>query len=227
MKDEKNTFEQEKNESGKETGKLQVEHLVLGQVATNCYLAMNRDTRELILVDPADEAGRIRRKVQEMGGIPAAILLTHGHFDHIGAVDELRRVYGIPCYASEAEAEVLSSPEWNLSRMFGHPLTVEADVLLKDGQELTLAGKRIRVLHTPGHTKGGACYYFPEDGLVFSGDTLFAGSVGRTDFPTGSSSVLVRSVREKLFILPEETIVYPGHDRESSIGYEKRYNPFA
>lgn len=207
-------------------GNFRIEHLVLGQVATNCYLAMNQDTKELILVDPADGAGQIRQKVSDMGGIPVAILLTHGHFDHIGAVDALRDHYGIKCYALEEEAEVLETLELNLSGMFGCPLTVKADVLLKDGQELTLAEKRLKVLHTPGHTKGGACYYFPDEGVVFSGDTLFAGSVGRSDFPTGSSSVLVRSVREKLLVLPEETRVYPGHDQESSIGYEKKYNPF-
>lgn len=207
-------------------GTLQIEHLVLGQVATNCYLAMNRDTKEIILVDPADRADRIRQKVSGMGGVPVAILLTHGHFDHIGAVDELREYYGIPCYALKDEAEVLASVEWNLSRMFGCPMMVKADVLLKDGQELMLAGKRLQVIHTPGHTQGGACYYFPEEGVVFSGDTLFAGSIGRSDFPTGSGSVLVRSVREKLLVLPEETLVYPGHNQESSIGYEKKYNPF-
>lgn len=207
-------------------GTLRIEHLVLGQVATNCYLAMNQETKELILVDPADRADRIAQKISDMGGIPAAIMLTHGHFDHIGAVDELRERYRIPCYAQEEEAKVLASVEWNLSRMFGCPMTVKADVLLKDGQELTLAGKRLLVIHTPGHTLGGACYYFPEEGVLFSGDTLFAGSVGRSDFPTGSSSVLVRSVREKLLVLPEETLVYPGHQQESTIGYEKRYNPF-
>lgn len=206
--------------------KLRVEHMVLGQVATNCYLAMNEESKELIVVDPADRADRIVSKIDDMGGKPVAILLTHGHFDHIGAAEALKERYGISIYAMKDEAEVLASTDLNLSGMFGYPLTVTADELLGDGQELTLAGRTVKVFHTPGHTRGGGCYYFPEDEILFSGDTLFAQSVGRSDFPTGSASTLVRSVREKLFSLPDETRVYPGHNEETTIGYEKEYNPF-
>lgn len=206
--------------------KLKVEQLLLGQVATNCYLAMNEDTKEIIIVDPADCAERIVQKVQSMGGKPVTVLLTHGHFDHIGAAENLREKYGIQIYATEQEASILTSPQLNLSQMFGYPFTVNADVLVKDGQLLNLAGFEITVFHTPGHTQGGACYYLKEEKVLFSGDTLFQESVGRSDFPTGSMATLVRSIKDKLLVLPEETRVLPGHNYESTIGHEKRYNPF-
>lgn len=114
----------------------------------------------------------------------------------------------------------------NLSANFGEPFTAVADMLHTDGQELFLAGMNIQVLHTPGHTQGSVCYYFPDEQVLFSGDTLFYGSIGRTDFPTGSMSELVHSAKEKLLILPEEVKVYPGHGEETTIRYEKKYNPF-
>ena len=206
--------------------KLTVENLVLGQLGTNGYLVMNRETGEMLVIDPAAEADRIQRKAEEMGGKPAAVFLTHGHYDHIGAVREICAAYQIPCWAMEAERELLASTDLNLSRMFGHPMTLEPDENLRDGQELTMAGRKMLVLGTPGHTAGSASFYFPEEGILFSGDTLFCGSVGRSDFPTGSASTLVRSIREKLLVLPEETRVFPGHESETTIGYEKRYNPF-
>lgn len=205
---------------------MKIGHLLLGQVATNCYLAMNETTKEMFIVDPADRADRIAQKVQEMGGTPVAVLLTHGHFDHIGAAQALKEKYEIPVYAMEQEAPVLASMQLNLSQMFGCPMTLQADELLRDGQKLTLAGMEITAFHTPGHTQGGGCYYIPTEGVLFSGDTLFMESVGRSDFPTGSMSTLVRSIKEKLLVLPEETKVYPGHNYETTIGHEKRYNPF-
>lgn len=211
---------------GETMDKLRVETLVLGELGTNGYLVMNRETKELVLVDPAAEADRIRRKVSEMGGVPAAVLLTHGHYDHIGAVSQICEAFHIPCYALETERELLSSTSLNLSQMFGRPMTLLPDEWLRDGQELTMAGRTMRVLATPGHTSGSASYYFPQEDILFSGDTLFCGSVGRSDFPTGSASTLVRSIREKLLTLPEETAVYPGHEAQTTIGEEKRYNPF-
>ena len=154
-------------------GNLQIEKMVLGQVSTNCYLAVNTQTKEAILVDPAADARRIEKKIKEMAVKPVAILLTHGHFDHIGAAQELGTLYDIMIYAHEEEQEVMQDSMLNLSANFGEPFRAEPDMLLSGGQELVLAGMKIRVLHTPGHTKGGVCYYLPEEGVLFSGDTLF------------------------------------------------------
>jgi glyoxylase-like metal-dependent hydrolase (beta-lactamase superfamily II) len=196
-------------------------------VATNCYFVTNRKTGETIIVDPGAEAKRLQQLLQEDGKKPVAILLTHGHFDHAGAAGQLAEAYGISVYAAEAEKATLADANINLSGpMAGNATTYHADVFLRDEQEIDLAGFHIRVLYTPGHTPGGCCYYFPREDLVFSGDSLFCGSVGRTDFPGGSAAQLVQAVRDKLMILPENTLVLPGHDARTTIEQERMYNPF-
>lgn len=206
---------------------MQVEHLAVGPVQTNCYLAINKETKEAIIIDPGDDADRIGMRLMQLEAKPVAILLTHGHFDHAGAAKALAAQYDILVYAHEKEAETLADSRMNLSGpLAGGATTYHADVFLKDEQELTLAGLHMRVLFTPGHTPGGCCYYFPREDVLFSGDSLFCGSVGRTDFPGGSMRTLVDSVRNKLMSLPENTIVYPGHDIETTIEQERMYNPF-
>ena len=206
---------------------MQVEHLTVGPVQTNCYLAINKETKEAIIIDPGDDADRIGMRLKQLEAKPVAILLTHGHFDHAGAAKALAAQYDILVYAHEKEAETLEDSRMNLSGpLAGGATTYHADVFLKDEQELTLAGLHMRVLFTPGHTPGGCCYYFPREDVLFSGDSLFCGSVGRTDFPGGSMRTLVDSVRNKLMSLPENTIVYPGHDIETTIEQERMYNPF-
>ena len=206
---------------------MQVEHLAVGPVQTNCYLAINKETKEAIIIDPGDDADRIGMRLMQLEAKPVAILLTHGHFDHAGAAKTLAAQYDILVYAHEKEAETLEDSRMNLSGpLAGGATTYHVDVFLKDEQELTLAGLHIRVLFTPGHTPGGCCYYFPREDVLFSGDSLFCGSVGRTDFPGGSMRTLVDSVRNKLMSLPENTIVYPGHDIETTIEQERIYNPF-
>lgn len=206
---------------------MQVEHLAVGPVQTNCYLAINKETKETIIIDPGDDADRIGMRLMQLEAKPVAILLTHGHFDHAGAAKALAAQYDILVYAHEKEAETLADSRMNLSGpLAGGATTYHADVFLKDEQELTLAGLHMRVLFTPGHTPGGCCYYFPREDVLFSGDSLFCGSVGRTDFPGGSMRTLVDSVRNKLMSLPENTIVYPGHDIETTIEQERMYNPF-
>ena len=190
---------------------FRVERMVLGMIRTNCYLLIREDTGETLIVDPADRADRIEAKLTEEHLTPCGVLLTHGHFDHIGAAEE--------ALAGDSFA--------NLSGQWASPFGIKADVLLKDGETLELAGFSIEVKATPGHTGGSACYYLPDEKILFSGDTLFAGSVGRSDFPTGSAGALARSVKGLLSSLPEDVHVYPGHEGDTSIAYEKRYNPYA
>lgn len=206
--------------------KLRVEQYVVGHVQTNCYFAVNEETKETIIIDPGAEAKRLTEKITEHGLIPKAILLTHGHFDHASAAEKLAQEYGIEVYAEEHEKETLSNPEVNLSGMVGRKKVYSADRFVKDGEILNLAGFTIEVMHTPGHTAGGCCYYIKDEQVVFSGDTLFCESVGRTDFPGGSATVLLRSVEEKLMPLSGQTKVYPGHNDETTIGWEREYNPF-
>ena len=207
-------------------GQIEIKSMTLGMVATNCYLIINKETKEALLIDPADNALRISNVIEENVCTLKAILLTHGHFDHIMALNELKKRYNVPVYAHEEEEDVLKQSSLNLSGSIGQIYTTQADVYVKDGEHLKLAGLDVIVLYTPGHTKGGVCYYFPEEKVLMSGDTLFHCSIGRTDFPTGSMSQLVRSVKEQLFVLPDDVQVYPGHDSVTSIGYEKQYNPF-
>lgn len=207
-------------------GQIEIKSMTLGMVATNCYLIINKETKEALLIDPADNALRISNVIEENVCTLKAILLTHGHFDHIMALNELKKRYNVPVYAHEEEEDVLKQSSLNMSGMIGQIYTTQADIYVKDGEHLKLAGLDIIVLHTPGHTKGGVCYYLSEEKVLMSGDTLFHCSIGRTDFPTGSMSQLVRSVKEQLFVLPDDVQVYPGHDSVTSIGYEKQYNPF-
>ena len=206
--------------------KLQIETLILGMVSTNCYIVKNKETGGILIVDPAAYPGRVIAKITEMGGTPEAILLTHGHFDHVKAAQKLKEHYEIPICCLDKETEILSDISKNLSMMGGNGFTVDADRLFHDGELVELAGVSIRVIHTPGHTCGSACYYIEEEQVLLSGDTLFCCSVGRTDFPTGSMRQIHDSIHQKLFVLPEETLVLPGHDQSTSIGYEKKYNPY-
>lgn len=201
--------------------------LVLGPVGTNCYIYYNETDKDAIIIDPADKPEVIRDFIEKEQLNLKAVLLTHGHFDHIGAVKDLCEKYNVKIYGHEAEEEVLVNPEINLSVGLGRTqLSFRLDEKLRDNQTLDIIGLSIRVLHTPGHTVGGVCYYIPSEGILFSGDTLFACSVGRTDFPGGSSRQLISSVRDKLFKLPEDTLVFPGHGEQTSIKFEKSHNPF-
>lgn len=203
---------------------LRVEQYVVGSVQTNCYFAINENTSEVLIVDPGACAARLAEIIDEKKLNPTAILLTHGHFDHAGGAAELAERYDIKVYAEEHERETLENPTINLSGWEGREISYHADVFLRDEQEIDLAGFHIRVLHTPGHTVGGCCYYFSYQNAVFSGDTLFAQSIGRTDFPKGSASALIRSIEEKLMPLPDETTVYTGHNEITTIGTERMYN---
>lgn len=205
---------------------MQIERFIVGMVGTNCYVVSNEETSECFLVDPGAYSDKVIAYIREHELKPQAILLTHGHFDHIMGLDGVLREFPIPVYAQEEEEILLKDASYNASVSYGPAYTFSGASYIKDGQILELAGMTIRAIHTPGHTIGGCCYYIESEHVLFSGDTLFQDSVGRTDFPTGSQSQLVRSIREKLLGLPEETVVCPGHMSETTIGHEKKYNPF-
>lgn len=205
---------------------MKIQHSVLGMCATNTYYVYDDETKRGLIVDPADSPDTIIAKVDSLSMIPEAILITHGHFDHVLAMNKVREHYGIKVYAGLTEKQVLHDMAMNLTSSFGMGQIFDADIYLKDGEEFETAGYHIKAIEVPGHTIGGMCYYFDKQGVLFSGDTLFCESVGRSDFPGGSASALCRDIKDKLFILPEHTKVYPGHMDETTIGNEIKYNPF-
>ena len=208
------------------TEQTEVLRYIVGPVCTNCYLLVKHKTGELLVVAPGDQAQLIEKQIEKTGAKPVAVLLTHGHFDHAGAAEELADKYQISIYAHEAEKETLEDPGLNLCGMIGEHKVYHADIFVKDEEVLNLAGFSIRVFFTPGHTIGGCCYYIADEKILFSGDTLFQESVGRTDFPRGSASDLIRAIREKLMPLPDDVTVYTGHDESTLIGYERMHNPY-
>lgn len=207
-------------------GKMKINHYVVGPVQTNCYFVVNDETKEMICIDPGASANKLAEIARKEGFKPVAVLLTHGHFDHAAGAEEFAKEFDIKIYAYEKEKDTLKDPELNVSWMMGDKLVFSADEFLKDEQEIDIAGFHIRVLFTPGHTPGGCCYYFPYEEVLFSGDSLFCQSIGRTDFKKGSMSDLVRAIKEKLLVLPERTTVYPGHNDVTSIENERMYNPY-
>lgn len=206
--------------------KVYIKTMVLGMVQTNCYIVKAPESKEVIIIDPADQADKIDNYLKENDLVCKKILLTHGHFDHIMAAHSLKCLTDAPIYAHENEVELLKNPHWNASAHMGKEISLEPDYFLKDKEEFQVAGLAWQVIYTPGHTEGGVCYYLKEDAVVFSGDTLFFESIGRTDFPTGNHQRLVESINNKLLVLADETEVYPGHGRPTTIGHERRFNPY-
>lgn len=205
---------------------MQIVRKVLGPVQTNVYFVFQPETREGVIIDPAWQAPTIEEIVCKEDFIPQALFLTHGHFDHIMAAEELRDFYHIPIYALEQEAKTLEDPILNGdARFLRSNLRVHPDHLWRDGERFTMLGTQWEVLWTPGHTAGSCCLYLPEEKLLFSGDTLFQGSYGRYDMPGGDYPALRKSLTERLFVLPDDVVVLPGHMEETTIGFEKRYNP--
>ncbi|MEW6442037.1 MAG: MBL fold metallo-hydrolase [bacterium] len=186
-----------------------ITHLTVGLLGANCYIVACKKTREAVVIDPGGDAVRIASEITKKALLVRCILNTHGHWDHTGANEELRKIAHAPLLIHRLDARGLKRPP------DGH---------LEDGQEVRFGTWTLKVLHTPGHTPGGVCLSGP--GVVFTGDTLFAGSIGRTDMPGGSYESLIRSVREKLFPLGDEVRAYPGHGPATTIGTERQHNPF-
>lgn len=206
--------------------KIRIKTMVLGPVQTNCYIVNVAENKEAVVIDPADRAEKIYNYLTENDLECKKILLTHGHFDHITAAKNLKKLTGAEIYAHENEKSLLKDPDLNASARMGYEISIEPDCLLKDNEEFEAAGLTWQVIYTPGHTGGGVCYYLKNEGVLFSGDTLFYESIGRTDFPTGNLQKLMESVKNRLFVLPDETKVYPGHGWSTTIEHEKSNNPF-
>ena len=200
----------------------------VGDYQANCYVLSVGD--EAVIVDPGDEAAKIFSYIASQALEPVAILMTHGHFDHIGALKEVQKKYNVPVYAHKKEQEYFTNSGFNLSWKVGRtPIEIHdlSDfVFLEEDQILELLDQKIQTLHVPGHSLGSLAYHFIEAQLVVSGDALFKGSVGRTDMIHGNGEQLIDSIKAKLLTLPNETVVYPGHGGATTILDEKRTNPF-
>ena len=183
---------------------MKIERFVLGPIETNCYVVVNEDTKECFAVDMAYCPQEYVDHIREQGYQMKALFLTHGHFDHIMGIEDFLKAFDVPVYVGREEQPLLADDRLNASSMYGYHCAYTGAKALEDGQTVECAGTEIHVIHTPGHTVGGCCYYLP----------------------TGSSRDLAHSIREKLMILPDETKLYPGHMDESTIGYEKEINPF-
>jgi hydroxyacylglutathione hydrolase len=206
---------------------MDVRMLTVGAVAENCFLFRRDDDERALIVDPGDEPERILKPVDELGLTVEAILLTHCHFDHIGAVAPVAKATGAPVYCPEIEvpvlADIMSFVPWP---GFGPYESYDADETVAGGETLELAGFEIDVLFTPGHSPGHVTYAIPDEGAMFSGDVLFKGSVGRTDLPGGDGPTLLESIRTLVEGYPPETTVYPGHMGITTLGDERATNPF-
>jgi hydroxyacylglutathione hydrolase len=208
---------------------MKIDRLILGDFQTNCYVVRRDEPApDCVLVDAGLDAHDLVAFLQEHRLQPAAVVLTHGHIDHIEGLSLLRRHFpALKVYIHKLDAPLLTDPDANLSALTGGEFTAgPADVLLKEGDTIEEAGVHFSVFHTPGHTPGGICLYAEREGVLFSGDTLFADSVGRTDFPGGSMEQLLAGIHAKLLVLPDPTVVHPGHGGRTTIGREKRCNPF-
>lgn len=203
---------------------MKVEYFVVGPIDVNCYV-ISDDNGIGAVIDPGGNAERILAYIKKENLDIRYVLNTHGHGDHIGADDAVRDGTGAPLYIHAADADMLTDARKNLSAFMGYQaLARPADVLLHGGEEITVGDIKLKVVCTPGHSAGGVC--FVGDGFVFSGDALFADSIGRTDFPGGSQAELVGSIKRELMVLPDETEVYPGHGPKTTIGWERVYNPY-
>lgn len=204
---------------------ITITSMMVGPIQTNCYLVMDEITKHALVFDPGEEAERIEQYLNNNSMIVDAIFITHGHFDHITGASKLKELTKAPIYIGVKDKEIAMDPMRNCSQFFGSNTELTADHVVQDQDRLSFLDTTITVYETPGHTIGSVCYYFEQEKILISGDTLFYGSYGRTDFPTGSEKAIMSSLHRLLDVLPDDVTVYPGHGCKTSIGYEKKYNP--
>lgn len=204
---------------------MKIIQLEVGNLGVNCYIVYCEQNHKAVIIDPGGDAAAIIGTVNQEGLQAEHIINTHGHADHIAANDAVKRATGATVLIHAADAGMLVNKQLNLSAFMGPGFVCSpADRLLQDGETVECGTVKLKVLHTPGHTAGGIS--LQTEGAVFSGDTLFAESIGRTDFPGGSYDQLIRSIQDQLMVLPDELTVYPGHGPQTTIGWERKMNPF-
>ena len=205
-----------------------IRSMMLGPVGTNCYIAHVEGRSDCVVVDPGYSGERVAQVLTDDGLSLDGVLLTHGHFDHYEGVPGLTAKMGGKVYILDEEMDLIKDPAKNGSLgLMGHGTAIEPEFTCHDGDVLELAGMEFKVIHTPGHTKGGCCYYLEDEGVLFAGDTIFMESIGRTDLPTGNMKEILSSVREKILSLPGDTKILPGHGPATDVAYEEANNPYA
>ena len=207
---------------------LNIRTYPLGPLQTNCYIVSNKN-KDCLIFDPGEEGIKLIKEIKKFQLKPIAIILTHAHFDHIGAVDMVRDEFSIPVYIHRAEKDWLTNPLKNGSSRFNELPNIAgrpADVLIEEEDKLEIGPFTFQVIHTPGHSPGSLTFWFDQDSFAIVGDTLFQGSIGRTDLPNGNEKELMESIHQKLLTLPEHTICYPGHGYSTTPEEEMNHNPF-
>lgn len=198
---------------------MKIKRIPAGVYAANCFILMDEDTKETAVIDPGGDSEDLIKAVNEMDAKVKYILLTHGHTDHTGAAVQLQEEYNVPIYISEKDYRMMENGEYIYGDVIG-----KVDKFLNEGDTFKIGSIEIKCIHTPGHTPGGICFMVED--VVFTGDTLFAGSIGRTDLAGGDFDAIISNIKNKLMILPDNITVFPGHGPQSSIGRERVHNPF-